>query len=234
MSNYFSVVRSDMKNIRRDPTLLLLLFVPFIVLVFLRTAMPLAAAYYPEIEHYYPIILGMFALLNASFPAFIGAFILLDEKDLSLFPVIKVTPVSLSGFLLARLMYLTSIGLLSSIMLIRFNGFYVVSLVQSIALALLCVLNASILLLLIVALSKNKVEGMANLKVANVVLFLPAFLFFLAPPYEYLLAVFPAFWVFAFLETIKPVWVFVLGFPLLLLYNALGFGFFIKRSTKSV
>lgn len=233
MNKFLSVVRSDMKNIRRDPTLLLLLFVPLIMLVLLRTAMPLAAVYYPEICHYYPVILGLFALLNASFPAIIGAFILLDEKDVSLFPVIQVTPVSLSGFMLVRLQYLTVMGLLTSIMLITFNGFYAVSLMQSIALALLCVMNAPILLLLIVALSKNKVEGMANLKVANIVLLLPVAVFFLAPPYEYLLSVFPAFWVFAFLETMKPVGVFMLGFPLLLLYNILSFSFFIKRTTKS-
>lgn len=225
MNKFCSVVRSDMKNIRRDPTLLLMLFVPFILLVFLRIVIPIAARYYPEISEFYPAILGLFALLNASFPAFIGSFILLDEKDLKLLPVIKVTPVSLSGFLLARLGYLSAIGFFTGLLIIRVNGFLQLPVTQSIELAFMCMLNAPILLLLMVTLSHNKVEGLTYMKAANMLILIPILILFIQNPLENLLAVLPSFWIFKLLDSPQPHGVFILGTLFLLLYNTLCFRF---------
>lgn len=234
MNKFNSVISGDLKNISRDPTLLLLLIVPFILLAVLRFGMPIVAGYYPEISRYYPVILGLFALLNASFPAFIGSFILLDEKDLTLFPVIKVTPVSLSGFLLVRLCYLSFIGFFTGIMLINLNGFMHVSFGESIELAILCVLNAPIQLLLMVAFSRNKVEGVTRMKAASILLIVPMLVFFVTTPYEYLFALLPAFWAYMFLDTMASFGVFIVGFFLLLFYNILSFRLFIRVTNRSV
>lgn len=212
----------DFKNIRRDPTLLVLLFVPFILLILLRIVIPLLTSYYPDLSLYYPVVIALFGLLNASFPGFIVSFILLDEKDLHLLQVIKVTPVSLSGFLLVRLIYMSVIGFLTGFMIIRYNGFYHLSPLESIELSILCMLNAPILLLSMATLAKNKVEGLTYMKAANILLLLPVAVLFITTPYENMLALFPAFWVYKFFDVLHHrELVFVLGTLCLSGYNIL-------------
>jgi fluoroquinolone transport system permease protein len=121
MNKYLSILKGDFKNILRDPTLLLMLFVPFLILFVVRFGVPLLEIQFPLINNYYKEIVSLFALLSAVIPGFVVSFILLDEKDLHLFPVINITPVALSGFLISRLGFMLIFGFLSSLLSLMFN-----------------------------------------------------------------------------------------------------------------
>jgi fluoroquinolone transport system permease protein len=173
-----------------------MLWVPVLIWLVVRFGVPQIAVWVPELENYFPALLAFFSLLISVFPGFIVSFLLLDEKDNQLFPAIKVTPVSLSGFLLTRIAFMVVLGFFFSSTFLMFNGILSIPWLEILLLSLLSALNVPILILLISALAKNKVEGMTLLKVANVVIFIPAALFFVSNSWIYVLGIFPAFWVY--------------------------------------
>ncbi|NOQ26544.1 MAG: hypothetical protein GQ564_14390 [Bacteroidales bacterium] len=229
MNKYLSITVSDFKNLRRDPTLLVLFFVPVLILGVIRFGIPYISEYIPTIDDFHKEIISFFALLNAVFPGFIISFMLLDEKDLQLFPVINVTPVSLSGFLAVRIVFMVFFGFLSSMLLIMHNGIYSISIFKAIQLAMLCALNTPILILLIISIAKNKVEGLSMLKLATVSLMIPMLVFFFNTFWVKLLAIFPAFWVYAFMDSVKnQQMIFILGMCFLGVLNYFCFRYAVK------
>lgn len=192
-----AVLAADFATIRRDPTLMLLLFVPLLILGILRFGFPVLANHLPAITEFFIPILAFFTLLNAVFPGFILSFMLLDEKDLELVPIIKATPPSYSGVLRVRLLSLIVLAFINSFLLMRLNGFLQISWVQSIFISLLCALNVPFIVLFISVVAKNKVEGLTLLKVMNIFLIIPIITLFIDTPWEYALGVLPPFWVYA-------------------------------------
>jgi hypothetical protein len=230
MQKYLSIIAYDLRNTRRDPTLLLIFWVPFLILAVVRFGIPILVSYLPVVSNYYLIIIAFFALLNAVFPGFILSFILLDEKDMNLFPVIQVTPVSLSGFLIARILFMIIFGFLGSLLLIIFNGIVWIPYTQAMALALLCALNVPILILLISTLAKNKIEGLTLLKAATITLVIPSTVLFIDTTFENLLAIFPAFWVYRFIDGASHQMLFFFaGLLILSFLNVLCFRFAIRN-----
>jgi hypothetical protein len=199
MNKYLSIIVYDLKNTRRDPTLLLLLWMPLLMIFVIRHGIPALASYVPSVTEYSLEIVSFFALLNAIFPGFVLAFILLDEKDLNLMPVINITPVSLSGFLITRIVFLSLYGFLCSWIVFAFNGQIAFPPNEMFASSLLCALNMPIIILFISTKAKNKIEGLTILKAANVTLMLPIIVFFIESPWENILAIFPAFWLYKFI-----------------------------------
>lgn len=234
MHKYRSLIVSDVKNIKRDPTLLMLWVVPFILFLAIRLGLPVLQQWVPGSIPFTSAILGLFGLLNASFPGFIMAFMLLDEKDLKLLPVIKTTPVSLSGLLLIRLLFLSFSGLLTTFILLYYNGCQLFTLWGAVQLSLLCVLNAPPLLLLMATLARNKIEGLTFMKGANIVMILPVIVLLIEYPLRHLTAVLPAYWVYAWLQfPPHQNGLFLSGVLVLLLYNAVLFRVAIQQPLRT-
>ena len=196
MKKYLAIIIADLKNTRRDPTLLLMLWVPLLIWGVIRFGVPQIAVWVPELENYYIALLTFFSLLIAVFPGFLVSFLLLDEKDKQLFSIVKVTPVSLSGFLLTRIVFMVVLGFVFSVGLLVFNGLLMLPWYAIACMSLLSALQVPIFVLLISTVAKNKVEGMTLLKVANVVIFIPAALFFVNSGWINLFGIFPVFWVY--------------------------------------
>ena len=132
MNKYLAVFRSDMKNTFRDPSLIMILCAPLLIILVLRLGFPLVLEYVPQATDYRKEVVSFFALMTSIMPGMIMSFILLDEKDMQLFPVIKVTPVSLSGFLATRLFVMVSLGFVMSLLVLMLNGIYDVSAIKSV------------------------------------------------------------------------------------------------------
>ncbi len=233
MNKYLSILVIDSKNIKRDPTLSLLFFMPFAIIFIIRIGLPLLSSYFPAISDFYLEIISFFALLNCVFPGFILSFILLDEKDLNLFPVLNTTPVTISGFLAVRITFLAIYGFACSLAVLFFNGLLHFPFLKLLMTSLLCALNTPIIILIISTKAKNKIEGLTLLKVANIVLLIPLLIFFVNSPWEILMAIFPAFWVYHFIEpTESGTITFILGILYLTAINWCVYRYAIK-ATKS-
>ncbi len=226
MHNYMAVVRSDIRNTFRDPVLsVILLLIPLIIVLVLRFAFPLLLEYLPLAINYRKEIVSFFALICAIMPGFVMAFILLDEKDINLFPAMKVTPVSLSGFLMVRLVLVIAIGFALSMLILAFNGICLAEWAKMAQYSVLAALNSPILVLLIAHFAKNKIEGVTLLKATNILLLAPLLVFFFQADWEYLLAIFPAFWAYKFFDTSNSLAIFCIGSFYLVSLNCAAFRF---------
>ena len=230
MNKYLAVFRSDMKSTFRDPSLIMILCVPLLIILILRFGFPFLLQYVPGAVDYRAEIVSSLTLIGSVLPGIIMSFILLDEKDVQLIPVIKATPVSLSGFMATRLFFMIVTGFVMSLLVLLLNGIYVIPAIQAMQVSLLAGLNSPILILLVSHFAKNKVEGLALIKVATVTLFIPVVIFFFDQPWEYALGIFPAFWFYAFFSAQNSFVIFLSGLFFLSVVNWLTFRLFLKNS----
>ncbi|MBN1479598.1 ABC transporter permease [candidate division KSB1 bacterium] len=187
--NFTTLLKADVKNIRRDPMLVLSTFAPVLILLLLLVGFPALdqllqdSLSFPITAHYAFACVFMLTLI----PMLIGmvyGFILLDERDEGVLTYFMVTPLGKRGYLFMRLLapvIFSFIIILLFIGITRFDG--VVIWWKHIPLALITALQAPIVLLFLGGFAGNKVEGMAIAKGFGIL--------FLAIPVDYF---FPAKW----------------------------------------
>lgn len=192
---YFRIFQLDLKNIFRDTSLSFLLLIPLSFIVLINLGLPRLIAYFPIFQDYSQLIVLVFSLFAALFPAFIFSFILLDEKDQHLLQVINVSPISLSRFLATRLSVLGCYSFFSAaIILFLVKSEYSVN--EKLLIAFWLSWLSLIAFLIITALARNKIEGVAVFKVVNFLLILPVMSFFLDGSWAFLFWLIPDYWTF--------------------------------------
>lgn len=189
---------SDLRTVVRDRTVGALFAVPIIFLVLLRLGVPALTGRLPAATSYAPVILGLAVTVAAMIPAFMLAFIILDELDEGLTAVFLVLPIAPGRLLSYRLTAVAVFGYLSSFLLILSSGVPRVPADAALILAVPGALEGPAGVLIAIALAKNKIEGLAVFKGLFFVLALgvvggiPV-----APWWIDAFGVIPAYWVFA-------------------------------------
>ena len=164
MSAATTVWRNDLRNILRDRTVGVLLFVPLIFLVLLRFGYPLIERQVPDAHDYRALLLAAFCLIAGTFPAFMTSFIMLDEKDAGLFAALRVVPVSPALLLSYRLVVVAALSFCYPLLLILASGMIDRPFPVVLILALLCALGSPAATLLVVAVAGNKIVGLTMFK----------------------------------------------------------------------
>ncbi len=204
----FTLAHADLKNISRDPLLLLLAAIAPAFALTLRFLFPWA-----EHRTANTFNLGAYADLTSAFllliaPMLLGFIIglmLLDERDDGILSVIAVTPTGTGRFLIYRIVAPVIWSVVGACLVVWFAGLSTIDLIRFVPLAVLAGLEAPLLALFLAANAGNKVEGMALSKVGNVVMGLALLFGVLPSPWCWLGAPIPAFWlVRAFLERTAP------------------------------
>ncbi len=190
------LIKTDLKNIFRDPSLIAIFIAPIAIIGVLRFLPPLYEPFFPKVIEYRPAILGAFCLTVSALASYLLAFVMLDEKDQHLFHVFRVMPFTFPKLMLIRVlnMFLTSF-ILSNILIFGAN-LVTLNFNQIIILSCLCSLSGPANTLLVVSLSSNKIEGATYFKLLNMFIMAPITGIFILNPLKYLLGVFPFFWVF--------------------------------------
>ncbi len=200
MSNYITFISNDLRIVFRDKTLILMFFLPVILILVCRILVPIVSNYLPEISEYNWLILAGFCVLSGSTPAFLTAFLLLDEKDENLIPVLKVTPLPYSKLITYRISFLMLTSFIFAIIFLYLNGLASYSFSRIVTSSALVSFIPAILLLLIIPFAKNKIEGVTLFKGINVVLFIPITAFFIAPQWKMVFGILPFYWIYEILE----------------------------------
>jgi len=104
MKKILTLSITDMKNIGRDSTLLLMLFGPIALFGILRFGVPFATAELSkalsfDLTVYYPLILSFMGLIPSMLFGMLIGFLILDERDEEIIAFIAVTPLGKSGYL---------------------------------------------------------------------------------------------------------------------------------------
>ena len=191
--------RADLRHVRRDPFLLLLVTGPPALVAILRFGVPFAselpATAGVALRSHHPLLVGF--LLCMLVPHLFGSLIglmLLDERDAGTLLAIRVTPVALRPYLCYR----AAVGAVAAGVAIGL-GVPLTGLVApgAAGLAASVVLGAGLAtvpLLALPAFANNKVEGLALVKAAGLPWLSPVFAWFLDAPWSWLFGIVPTYW----------------------------------------
>ncbi|MCA9742577.1 MAG: hypothetical protein H6695_18410 [Deferribacteres bacterium] len=191
---------ADLKNISRESTLLLVLFAPLALLLFLRFALPqlsgiVQAQFDIDLREYDLFIFAFMSLIPSLLFGMVSGFIMLDERDEDIIAFIAVTPLQKSGYFLYKLLSLTAVVFAFFFVLTGQAGLVQLPLLSSVVLASLIALEAPIGALFLAAFAENKVEGLALSKALGVMYVGPFVAFLVDSNWQFTAGLFPPFWI---------------------------------------
>lgn len=191
MSRFFSLLRGDLRSVRRDPMLLVVSCAPLAILALLRVVVPQLGV---AVEQYYRLIYMLFATVIPLLFGMVSGFLLLDEIDQRILSFVAVTPTGRGGYLVQKILLPTVLVFGISLLLGGINGIVAVRWPEFLAVALLLALETPLVALFIVAFGENKVAGAALAKVAGLLVFGPIVAHFGDTPLALAAGILPTYW----------------------------------------
>lgn len=220
MKRYFTIIKTDLKNIFRDPSLFMILIVPVIITVLLFFGWPLLSNQWPIIVQYKPLILGGFCLVSAAMPGMAISFVILDEKDENLIQTLHILPVSFSLIIRLRMIIIFLFGVIASTMMLLVSGMISGNELKAPLLAMLASAIAPMSACIPAFMAKNKIEGMTYAKMLNFIMVLPLPAFFIQGNFEYFFGIIPSYWIYKSFIVIDNNFQFMLFWTIGMLYHA--------------
>jgi fluoroquinolone transport system permease protein len=199
MNKVIHFVVFDIKHIFRDAMLRIFLFLPLVLILLARFAVPAIVSAFPILADYQQYIGMGLCMQTAIMMGFISAFILLEEKDQNILPVLRILPISARFFILYRLGFSVVTSFLTAytmLLLSDFPPFF------ALFLALQYGLVSALIVLFVATFAQNKIEGMALFKGLDLLLLLPLVSFFVPSFWGYFFAVLPMYFTFHWYESL--------------------------------
>ena len=190
------------KQITQEMMMLMLAAAPILAGVFFRVGIPfleknVLSRFGMEqmLAPYYEIFGWLFAMLTGMLFAFVGGLVVLGEIDDNLAKYIMVTPAGMKGYLCSRIIIPALISGVATLVLVPVFSLVPVSTAKLIVMGISTMLSGIVTALLVVAISSNKVEGMAVGKLSGlfgVTFFVPLAI---NGTIKYAFCLFPMFWI---------------------------------------
>ncbi|MEG0892160.1 MAG: ABC transporter permease [Oscillospiraceae bacterium] len=143
---------------------------------------------------YYIIFDLLLAIMTPLLFCFAGVLVILEELDCGVAKYYAVTPIGKRGYLLSRIGIPALIALVYNAALLCIFSILNIDFAMIILLSVSGGLTAVLISLLVVSFAKNKMEGMALVKLCGLLLIGIPVAYFVASPVRYLFGVFPSFW----------------------------------------
>lgn len=193
--------RNDIRGTYRDPLLVMIVLAPVIWTVGVAALTPqvtelLADRYDFDLVPYYPLVLTAFLLLTSVIVAGgLAAFLVLDEVDAGTLVALRVTPVPVSTFFAYRAGTVLVVTTLYVVATLSFSGLLETGLLTLVPIGLLAGLSAIVTMLLILALARNKVQGIAMVRALGMLIAgLPCLPWFIDSSWSLAFGVLPPYW----------------------------------------
>lgn len=196
------IILTDIKNILRDPSLIIICIAPFLMLALLWFGYPPLQQAWPEAELYIHLILAAFCISGALMPGIAMAFAMLDEKDQHLHVVLQVLPISFERIVMYRMGLIYIFGFLCCILMLGFTGIFPATVFQMLMLSALVAASAPLLAMIPAFMATNKIEGATYTKALNFMVILPLVAFIFPGSWGWAMAIFPAWWVYFAFENL--------------------------------
>ncbi|GAA4403992.1 hypothetical protein GCM10023187_20620 [Nibrella viscosa] len=196
MKSFLTLSVTDFRSIFRG-----ILAFPFVCFIIVRWGIPLIIEQFPILIPYQPVILMWGCLQSATMFGFIYGFLLLEEKEENVWQVIRVLPVSGLTLTFSRLLVGLLVSALVNFTLIHWGHIVQLSTVTELLLALQFGLGAPLIALWLGAMAQNRIEGLAQMKILNLLLISPGLIYFIYHPAAHLTGLVPTYWSFRSMET---------------------------------
>lgn len=189
----------DVRNVARDPLLVWIPFVPVLMALAFRFAIPPLATWLGDSFGYdlgalAPLLMSGYVMLAPTMAGMVAGFLLLDERDDRTEAALLVTPLDPTAYLAYRLAAPAVTGAVVTIAAYPIAGMAPLAPATLLGIVAVASLNAPATALLLVAIAPNKVAGLATVKALNAVNLVPTLAFFVDPPLQLAAGVFPTFW----------------------------------------
>ncbi len=197
-STVITVVRKNIRQSLRDPITFFIGLLPVALAILFRFMIPFITGLFRPwidlsgLENFWA---GLLILIGPMMFGMVGGFLFLDEKDQNLLPVLKVTPMSDSFWILEKTILpviITVPGILLQLLLCGlvspFNWRYI-------PLGIIAALEAPLLTMFMATFAKDKVQGMTMAKAVSIIMMPPLLTIFINHPLIHLTAVSPPYWI---------------------------------------
>lgn len=202
------LIKGDIKNITRDPILLISIFVPMIAATFFRFTLPIITIYFLELDidirQYYSFIISFLTMLAPMMIGTLVGFIILDERDEGLLTYFVVTPLSRKGYLMYRMINPIVLSFIFSTIVLNYVGLLELNTFELLPVIIMSALQGPMMALFLGTFANNKVEGIALSKALGLLYMIPAVLIFVGGRWELISYIFPPYWsIKAFIATVE-------------------------------
>lgn len=199
MRRFLPLILADVRNIRRDPMLIMALAGPILLALFFRFIPPIVAEWLMQhfsfdLKAYYDLIWIFILQLVPLMLGMVSGYLMLEERDENLISLFAITPLRKSGYLFVRLFTPVLLTALFTGFVACFTGLVEINVIQFLLGFLLIAMEAPMMALFLVAFAANKVEGLALSKGAGVVVSAPLMAYLIHWPWQAIAGVFPTYW----------------------------------------
>lgn len=166
----------DMRRLTRDPILMMFMVVPFLALaavkLFLIFGEPILNVKTGFVlSPYYGYILAVVLTFSPYILGTVTAFLMIDERDESIYELMSVLPIGYVGYITNRLLIPFSLSIIYTVLSYILLDIFQLSLLQVILIALLSGIQSIVVSLIMFSLADNKVQGLTYSKALNIFVF---------------------------------------------------------------
>jgi fluoroquinolone transport system permease protein len=230
----------DARSVVRDPLLRWMVFYPLLMAALIRWGVPVLEArlrtqYGFSLAPYYVLLMSFALLMSPMLTGMIIGFLLLDQRDDQTLTALRVTPLSLNGYLVYRLSLPMAISLIVTFIVFPLAGLLKVGFATLLLAGLSAAPLAPFYALLLAGFAENKVQGFALIKALGVLMVPPVMAYFVPAPWQWAFGVDPLYWPAKLLWMLfsgeRGVWAY---FSAGLLYQGLLLLFLLRRFNKEM
>lgn len=203
-----ALAKSEWRSISRDFMLLITIFVPLLVAVFIRLVVPFATEFLAvnadfDLAEHHVFIVAVALLMTPMMLGAMAGLQILDDRDERILSYISVTPLTREGYLAWRLFSPVAIGCVLTPLMLLVMGIVPLRLGVVLPVTVLAALGAPLYALQISSFAANKVEGLAVSKATGVMMWAPFAAYLLQGWWHLPAGLMPTYW---------PVMAFVVGY----------------------
>lgn len=216
MSVLMKRFKADIKLILRERIMVFIMFAPLLIMTLFKIGVPLLNEILIrelsfDLSPYYIYITAMAIILSPFLLATLAGFLILDEKDQNLFPLMKITPAGMSGYYFGRLFLPSLVSFIYCIFAVYFICLNRIPFHCMVFCAIITILETVMIALFLGAFAKDKVQGMTYAKGLGILMFPMFFELFNNEALNFVSYITPFYWVKKAIE--EPVFLnYIIGF----------------------
>ncbi|MEL7649949.1 MAG: ABC transporter permease [Sedimentibacter sp.] len=207
-----------LSQVKKDAMLFVACAAPILLGLFIKFGVPavdtLLIGYFNTrvLDKYYLLFDLLLAVMTPAMFAFVSAMVVLGEIDDGITKYMAVTPLGKGGYIASRTVVPSAASFVMTVIVLELFSLTRISAVISAELSVMASIMGFIMSMLVVSLSRNKVEGMAIMKMTGLIMAGILLPFFVSQRVQYMFFMLPSLWIAKF--AVEGKYLFVLIFLL--------------------
>ncbi len=205
MSILIKRLKTDIKLILREPLMMVMMFAPmFLIILFKLGAPVLNGILIRELDFdlspYFKYFTAMTIIFAPYMLSVLTGFLILDEKDQNLFPLMRITPSGMRGYYTCRLFLPSLVSVVYCLFAGIISGLNILPAGCILFFCVIVVIENIMIALFLSAFAKDKVQGMTYAKALGILMLPMFFELFGNKILNYISYITPFYWIIKAIE----------------------------------